>query len=145
MRDRSWEKSKKGKASNRISVAKYVASPHGKEVRRIYQQTIGKDSHTGANARYRTSKKGYICRRLYRKNFTPEEKKRAIIALQEFKNQCYCCGALHHGGKGWHLDHKDRKFRGILCQSCNLAAGMLKDSIERCQQLIAYLERFQCQ
>ena len=38
-------------------------------------------------------------------------------------------------------DHKTGAIRGILCNSCNLAAGLLKDDVERIRLLAVYLER----
>lgn len=36
-------------------------------------------------------------------------------------------------------DHTTGKFRGFLCQGCNLALGHLQDDVRRLQQLIDYL------
>lgn len=56
---------------------------------------------------------------------------------------CDCCKqiktlrrALH-----WDHDHTTGQFRGWLCHHCNLALGSAQDSVERLQQLIAYLKR----
>lgn len=38
-------------------------------------------------------------------------------------------------------DHADGRFRGFLCQNCNLALGHVKDSRDRLQLLINYLDR----
>jgi hypothetical protein len=39
-------------------------------------------------------------------------------------------------------DHITNKVRGLLCSKCNTAVGLLDNSCERAQALIAYLERF---
>lgn len=38
--------------------------------------------------------------------------------------------------------HNARKGRGMLCQACNKALGLLRDSPERCEALASYLRRF---
>ena len=38
-------------------------------------------------------------------------------------------------------DHKTNQYRGLLCQPCNSALGLVEDDIERLQALIAYLQR----
>lgn len=40
------------------------------------------------------------------------------------------------------VDHKGRTVRGLLCDSCNFAAGSLKDSPELATRLAAYLHGF---
>lgn len=38
--------------------------------------------------------------------------------------------------------HETGQFRGVLCNSCNLSLGQLKDSPETLRRLADYLERF---
>jgi Recombination endonuclease VII len=47
--------------------------------------------------------------------------------------------------KTMHLDHDHEtgKFRGWLCNRCNLGIGMLGDTVEDLRQAVAYLERAQ--
>lgn len=57
---------------------------------------------------------------------------------------CAVCKSAEPGGRGfWQTDHSHcaGKFRGILCQNCNLALGHVKDSVETLYQLIDYLKR----
>jgi hypothetical protein len=136
-----YDKSVKGRETNRRAVHKYTQSAKGKRTRKLYQQTKGKEAHRLANAKYRASFGGHLCRKFYRKNLTIKERTRAIQALLNFKGMCDCCGGTQHKGRNWHLDHKNRKFRGILCSPCNLAAGLLTDSIKRCIRLIKYLRK----
>lgn len=44
---------------------------------------------------------------------------------------------------GWHTDHDHAtgQVRGILCHHCNIALGLLDDSTQRAEQLVAYLRR----
>jgi hypothetical protein len=41
--------------------------------------------------------------------------------------------------------HVTGLFRGWLCSQCNVGTGLLKDSIERLQNAIAYLKRFEAE
>lgn len=43
----------------------------------------------------------------------------------------------------WDHDHKTGAFRGTLCNSCNLAIGLLRDDLSRIREAYAYLARFQ--
>ncbi len=140
----SWEKTEKGRESNRRSVQKYIASEKGKRTRKLYQQKQGKEKHRLANARYDASLKGQINQRLWNKGLSKIEKEKARQAWLLFDGKCQCCGTIKPTHKGWCLDHKEGKFRGIICQHCNCAAGHLEDNIIRCLQLIIYLRRGLC-
>lgn len=39
-------------------------------------------------------------------------------------------------------DHVTLKVRGLLCKGCNLLLGYAKDSVDRLQNAVAYLQRF---
>lgn len=58
-------------------------------------------------------------------------------ALIEGKT-CQVCG----GGYRLVIDHchETGKFRGVLCNSCNLALGLVQDSIGRLMQMVEYLQ-----
>lgn len=60
-------------------------------------------------------------------------------------NACAACRATEPGGgrKLWHTDHchATGSVRGILCASCNVALGLLRDSPKRLLALHAYLTR----
>lgn len=68
-----------------------------------------------------------------------------FIALLRAQNeQCPGCAApLTSDGKETHIDHDHAtgKVRGLLCQNCNRALGMVKDSVEVLLRLGVYLER----
>ncbi len=57
---------------------------------------------------------------------------------------CAICGNSRPGGRGiFHIDHDHvtGKIRGILCASCNLSLGMMKDNTEILKRAIEYLEK----
>ena len=41
----------------------------------------------------------------------------------------------------WDHNHQTGSFRGWICNSCNIALGMVKDNPETLRRLAAYLER----
>jgi hypothetical protein len=65
---------------------------------------------------------------------------------------CDACGTDDHGGRAWAVDHDHaccpgqgscgRCVRGILCQSCNTALGMVDDSEARLLELAQYIKRW---
>lgn len=62
--------------------------------------------------------------------------------LAEQGNVCKACKSSEpRGKKGWVIDHchETGTIRGILCQTCNIALGMVEDSPDRLQALIDYL------
>jgi hypothetical protein len=93
------------------------------------------------NLRYFQSFKGMMTRKFKGKSLTKQEKIRAEKEFKRFKGKCQCCGSRKTNSRGWVLDHKGRKFRGILCLWCNVAAGFLKDDIKRARKIIKYLRR----
>lgn len=52
---------------------------------------------------------------------------------------CEVCGETEN----LHIDHNHTtgKYRGVLCQGCNLALGHAKDNISTLENLIKYLKR----
>lgn len=57
---------------------------------------------------------------------------------------CACCSSDDSNSKkGWHVDHCHRsgKIRAVLCANCNIALGMVDDSVEALKKLINYLTR----
>lgn len=61
---------------------------------------------------------------------------------------CAVCETKTPGSKkGWHVDHchTSQRIRGILCATCNIALGMVNDSVDRLSLLTQYLLRHQQQ
>ncbi len=64
--------------------------------------------------------------------------------------KCACCGtSFEMEGKRHnrpHIDHnhKTGEVRSLLCGSCNLAAGKVKDSSLLAEQLASYLKKWNC-
>ena len=59
---------------------------------------------------------------------------------------CECCGtpfAATTKGSCVDHDHVTGEFRGWLCQGCNCALGFAKDSRDRLQHLINYLDKIE--
>lgn len=56
---------------------------------------------------------------------------------------CRCCGGPPVGGRNYFSldhDHATGKFRGLLCNLCNTALGLLKEDPERIEKLNIYAE-----
>jgi len=68
------------------------------------------------------------------------DKAKELLTLAE--GTCDCCGEQWKGtaSKRLHIDHdhKTGAVRGVLCRSCNIALGLLKDSNKRILQLYMY-------
>lgn len=75
------------------------------------------------------------------------------ITIEQFEemktrqnNTCAICKTTECGGrfKEWHIDHNrtTNQVRGLLCTSCNLAVGLIKDNEEVAQSMSKYLKDF---
>lgn len=64
-----------------------------------------------------------------------------ILELLEHQTHCSICGATR-GEKRFAIDHDhvSGRFRGLICEPCNLAIGLLGDGAERARRLASYLE-----
>jgi len=82
------------------------------------------------------------CRVLGSTHLRGEEQQKAVDALKFFNGACWCCSSRTAGGAGeFHVDHKDDRFRGILCHNCNVSLGMLGDDENRILLLLSYLRK----
>ena len=62
-----------------------------------------------------------------------------------FVNQdgaCAICKGLNADGRRLHVDHchETGRVRGLLCHSCNIALGLMKDDVERLEAAARYLK-----
>jgi hypothetical protein len=77
----------------------------------------------------------------YRRNYglTPDERD-AMLAMQGGK--CKICGQVEPDRRSWAIDHchDSGKIRGILCRSCNLALGLVRDDKGVLKAMIEYLD-----
>jgi hypothetical protein len=60
------------------------------------------------------------------------------------KGLCAICGlpSPDETRLGVDHDHLSGKNRGLLCDPCNMAIGLLKDEVSRLQAAIEYLNRY---
>jgi hypothetical protein len=79
--------------------------------------------------------------KLSRQGTNPEEYNAARKAQGD---RCAICGDKSKGQRlSVDHDHKTMKFRGLLCDLCNKALGMLKDDPVRACKLADYLFKHQ--
>jgi len=93
------------------------------------------------NAATLTERRGHWHRK-YAYGITKEQYEKKF---KKQKGKCSICGALHIPGRRTGLvidhDHKTKIFRGLLCQTCNRALGLLKDNIKILKKAIRYLKK----
>jgi len=95
-------------------------------------------------------RKGYLLenKAKYRKNYLKRE---YGITMEDYENMlieqdgmCKCCGlpGIDNRDRILHIDHnhETNKVRGLLCDNCNRALGMVKDSIKTLESMIEYLK-----
>lgn len=125
-------KSYRQKDGYKQSAKKYQQSEKGRVAdRKWYNRTIERRKELAKEQHFR------------RKYGLTIEQRDAMIVAQNFS--CAACFTQDSGVQGWNVDHdhKTGKVRAILCPSCNVALGRVKDSKERLQQLIQYLDKFE--
>ena len=82
--------------------------------------------------------------RHYRRNYgiTLADFNRMVLAQG---NKCACCGTDKPGGRHnvWNVDHDHvtGAVRELLCKDCNIVLGLVEDSPEHLQRLIAYVAK----
>ena len=79
--------------------------------------------------------------------YKPNEKTRQRLKISdEFyeelmsNDNCELCGCTMTK-KCIDHDHKTKKIRGVLCNNCNTALGLVKDNTEVLSNMIGYLNR----
>jgi len=86
-------------------------------------------------------------RQLLRRYGLSEDDRQNLLLKQKYL--CAACGEVPSGTKPnssiLHVDHdhKTGEIRGLLCQKCNSALGLLGDNKGKVLKLLAYIERFQ--
>lgn len=67
-------------------------------------------------------------------------------AYHRQNGKCAICGCTLNSSRFTRFsadhDHKSGKLRGLLCNNCNTAIGLMKDSIIRLQNAIEYLKKW---
>jgi hypothetical protein len=121
----------------RALAARSASKPENRERRRAYHAQYYSDPEN------RKRKLAGDRRRLY--GITDDEYERLVA---EQGGGCGGCGERWPGwdapGPAWHVDHDHATgaVRGVLCASCNIAAGHLRDDPDRALGLARYLGRW---
>lgn len=129
-----YAKSVKGKTA----VKKYAESVHGKAVGKVYRESKrGKKVHKKANKKW-NKENGKAHRLMYKYGLTTEQHE------QMYAEQSGCCAICEElvTYSAMHTDHnhKTGEVRGLLCSGCNLALGMVKESIVTLKNMQTYLK-----
>jgi hypothetical protein len=139
----TWTKSSSGRGKNS---RKYCAECSAKK-QRGWQKAWQKAHKDVLNLRWRTRSdikdkdRRYSHQKRYKE---PYENKLQRLKEQDFRCANPGCRTTNPGSRGdCHTDHDHNtgKIRGELCQSCNLALGMLKDDDFRLNGLAEYLRK----
>lgn len=123
---RSWAKTK-GKESRRVSRKKWAQSESGQSRRPNYR---------AQHATYLKTEAGQRAKRRGRGQPEP---------TRPMPHRCECCGLSDLVfKKTLFLDHchDTGKFRGWICDNCNLGIGRLNDNLDGVKKAVAYLEKF---
>ena len=145
-----YRASEKGQAKELAYRLEYEARADVKARKKERAQTPeGKLSAKAASEKYLKSDHGRVRRSLYAKQYHPEkrygitlEERAALEAAQG--GLCAICKVPPKAQKALAVDHchGTGRVRGLLCDRCNMAIGLLDDSAERLGAAIAYLSRF---
>lgn len=108
------------------------ASPEAKEHQREYRRVWEKEN--------RIRKEAYRIKSKFKMATVDEAE---ILVRRREAGTCECCSASGVDRRLMHIDHDHRtgKIRSVLCNKCNVALGLVNDSIGHLQKLIAYLDR----
>jgi len=66
-----------------------------------------------------------------------EEEYDALLAKQE--GRCAVCRGIPETRMPVDHDHNTGRVRGLLCQNCNRALGLMGDNVEALRRAVAYL------
>jgi hypothetical protein len=95
-----------------------------------------------------------LCAECYKKarvrrhltGLSKEEMDKASCALDSFEGLCQCCGSTDKGtNHNWCLDHDHvrSKFRGVICDPCNMLLGWIENHPEKLIKVLAYKSSFE--
>ena len=121
---KEYNQSPRGKEVNWKAHQKYANSPKAKEYQRKYYKTPN-------------GRKTYL---KYKYGITPEEYDR--LFEQQHGKCAICFKAPIYRKLDIDHEHTTNKVRGLLCNNCNQALGLLGDSILVLREAIHYLEKF---
>jgi Recombination endonuclease VII len=135
---------------------KYAASARGKEVQRKYSKSSADKKRKRYATWAETNKERLLAykRDWYKKNKPVRKHKQKawrqarieLKATHPRPSHCEGCGvpeAILDRALCFDHDHATGKFRGWLCFNCNLILGHAKDSRDKLQLLINYLDRIE--
>jgi hypothetical protein len=105
-----------------------------------------KENHARWRAENREHLREFTRKQYYRLKYGMTQEERDQM-LADQGGCCKICQSDDPGSKrGWHIDHCHDKghVRGILCQRCNHALGLVKDDPKILERMIAYLKEASC-
>lgn len=123
----------------------YRANPEKYRQRGKERYQKNRDDVREYNANYYAQNRDRVrtSRLMYKYGLTLEERDRILL---EQGNRCANpgCRTDDPGPNGWCVDHchTTRKFRAILCNSCNISLGFAKEDPNRLRGLADYKEKF---
>jgi len=148
-----YRASENGRAKELAYRLEYESRPEVKARKKARAQTPeGKLAAKAASEKYSQSEHGRARRALYAKQYHPEKRygitpeERAALETSQ-GGLCAICNAPPKDRKALAVDHchGTGRVRGLLCDRCNMAIGLLDDNAERLAAAIAYLSRFSSQ
>jgi hypothetical protein len=127
----AWSSKKQSVSAKKEKRKIYAAQYFQKNKEKIYQKIK-------LNPPTKESTKKYNFKYLY--NLSMEEFNELLYIQQ---GRCWICRCLFNNIKKKAMvdhNHSTNKVRGLLCHSCNVAIGLLKDNIGYLQNAINYLK-----
>jgi hypothetical protein len=135
--------SEKNREKIRLATAAWIAA--NPERRREYGKQYRADNVVRIAARrkqHHASNRTRIAEDNLRRKYGMTLAQKSAL-LQTQNGCCAICASDRAGGKGWVVDHDHAtgKVRGVLCGKCNVALGLLRDSVDTLTAAIAYLRK----
>ena len=154
-RSKAYSQSEKGKEVQRIAQAKYRSTSKRKAVLQRYnlsskgRAALRRSNRSAAGvARHKRWEATEAGQRSIKQRVKRSFLKRAYGLTEEQiqvlrAKQNGLCAICKRAPNRWHIDHNHatNRFRGLLCETCNVGLGMFKDSTDNLKAAIRYLER----